>query len=70
MLSVTPVQVRLPDEERNALDQYRRAQQNPPSRARAARELICLALASTSSSLNSFRQNSPTNACDGAARHE
>lgn len=44
MLSVTPVQVRLPDEERNALDNYRREQQNPSSRARAARELIRRAL--------------------------
>ena len=44
MLSVTPIQVRLPDEERDALDNYRRAQQNPPSRASAARELIRRAL--------------------------
>jgi hypothetical protein len=36
----TPVQVRLPDEERDALDRYRREQLNPPSRARAARQLI------------------------------
>jgi metal-responsive CopG/Arc/MetJ family transcriptional regulator len=44
MLSVTPVQVRLPDEERDALDNYRREQKNPPSRARAVRELIRRAL--------------------------
>jgi hypothetical protein len=44
MPAVTPIQVRLPDEERDALDTYRREQQNPPSRARAARELIRRAL--------------------------
>lgn len=44
MLSVTPVQVRLPDEECAALDDFRREQQNPPSRASAARELIRRAL--------------------------
>jgi hypothetical protein len=42
----TPVQVRLPDDERDALDKYRREQQNPPSRAQAARELIRRALQS------------------------
>jgi hypothetical protein len=36
----TPIQIRLQDEEREALDQYRRQQSNPPSRASAARELI------------------------------
>jgi hypothetical protein len=40
MPAVTPIQVRLPDEERDALDNYRREQRNPPSRAQAARELI------------------------------
>jgi len=40
----TPVQVRLQDEEREALDSYRREQPNPPSRAAAARELIRYAL--------------------------
>lgn len=44
MSDVTPIQVRLPDDERLALDSYRREQENPPSRARAARELIRLAL--------------------------
>lgn len=42
--AVTPIQVRLPDEERSALDTYRREQENPPSRAKAARELIRQAL--------------------------
>lgn len=45
MSSGTPVQVRLPDSERDALDRYRRRQLNPPSRARAARDLISRALA-------------------------
>jgi hypothetical protein len=44
MSAVTPIQVRLPDQERDELDNYRREQPNPPSRARAARELIRLAL--------------------------
>jgi hypothetical protein len=44
MLPRTPVQVRLPDDERDALDCYRREQVNPPSRAQAARELIRRAL--------------------------
>ena len=38
------MQVKLQDEERDALDAYRREQQNPPSRAKAARELIRRAL--------------------------
>ena len=36
----TPVQLRLPDEELEALDHYRRKFSNPPSRGRAARELV------------------------------
>jgi len=40
----TPVQVRLQDDEREALDRYRRGQTNPPSRAAAARDLIRRAL--------------------------
>ena len=40
----TPIQVRLPDDECSALDTYRREQENPPSRAKAARELIGRAL--------------------------
>jgi hypothetical protein len=44
MADRTPVQVRLPDVERDALDKYRREQLNPPSRAQAARELIRYAL--------------------------
>jgi hypothetical protein len=41
---VTPVQIRFQDEELAALDSYRRDQLNPPSRAKAARELIRRAL--------------------------
>jgi hypothetical protein len=44
MADVTLVQIRFQDDERNALDNYRRAQPNPPSRARAAREIIRRAL--------------------------
>jgi hypothetical protein len=44
MAAGTPVQVRLPDEERDALDAYRREQPNLPSRAKAARQLIRFAL--------------------------
>jgi len=40
----TPVQVRLPDEEREALDTYRREQRDPPSRAQALRDLARRAL--------------------------
>jgi metal-responsive CopG/Arc/MetJ family transcriptional regulator len=40
----TPVQVRLHKDLLNALDAFRREQQNPPSRAQAARELIRKAL--------------------------
>jgi hypothetical protein len=40
----TPVQVRLQDQERDALDQYRREFSNPPSRGQAARDLIRRAL--------------------------
>jgi hypothetical protein len=36
----TPVQVRLQDQELDAVDRYRREKSNPPSRAQAARELI------------------------------
>jgi hypothetical protein len=44
MSDVTPVQIRFQDEELAALDSYRRDQLNPPSRAKAARELIRRAL--------------------------
>jgi hypothetical protein len=43
-MTKTPVQVRFEPAEREALDNYRRQQANPPSRAQAARDLICLAL--------------------------
>jgi hypothetical protein len=39
-----PVQVRLQDDELCALDSYRRAKLNPPSRGRALRELARIAL--------------------------
>ena len=39
-MTITPVQVRLREDEREALDQYRRQKLNPPTRAQAARELI------------------------------
>jgi hypothetical protein len=38
------VQVRLSDDERSALDNYRRQQDNPPSRRAAARQLLRRAL--------------------------
>lgn len=44
MTIATAIQLRLRDDERDLLDAYRREQQNPPSRAQAARELIHLAL--------------------------
>ena len=40
----TPVQLRLQENDRDLLDQYRREQSNPPSRAQAARELMLRAL--------------------------
>jgi hypothetical protein len=39
-----PIQVRLSVAEVSALDSYRRAKSNPPSRARALHELACEAL--------------------------
>jgi hypothetical protein len=39
-----PVQVRLQEDELRALDEYRRARANPPTRGGAGRELICSAL--------------------------
>jgi hypothetical protein len=44
MSAGTPVQVRLPDEELDALDRYRREKSNPPTRGRALRELASVAL--------------------------
>jgi hypothetical protein len=43
-MTKTPVQVRFEPAEREALDNYRRQQPNPPSRAQAARDLIRRAL--------------------------
>jgi hypothetical protein len=51
MPAVTPIQLRLPDEERDALDAYRREQQNPPSRAQAAREILRRALSGSHDSM-------------------
>jgi hypothetical protein len=48
----TPIQVRLQDEELQALDGYRREKLNPPSRSRALRELANFALASSAQSPN------------------
>jgi hypothetical protein len=39
MAANTPIQVRFPADELSALDDYRRAQRDPPSRAQAIREL-------------------------------
>jgi hypothetical protein len=50
MARKTPVQVHLEDDEREALDNYRRQQANPPSRALAARELMRRALSERSGS--------------------
>jgi hypothetical protein len=44
MSAITLIQIRIHDAERDALDNYRRQQLNPPSRAQAARELIHRAL--------------------------
>jgi hypothetical protein len=46
----TPIQVRLQDEELQALDDYRREKLNPPSRSRALRELANFALVSSAQS--------------------
>jgi hypothetical protein len=52
----TPIQVRFPDEELNALDSYRREQRNPPSRAQAIRELTRAGLGDVTGSDNQSRQ--------------
>ena len=44
MSAGTPVQVRLQDDELDALDRYRREKSNPPTRGRALRELTRVAL--------------------------
>ena len=44
MSAGTPVQVRLQDDELDALDRYRREKLNPPTRGRALRELARIAL--------------------------
>jgi hypothetical protein len=46
----TPIQVRLQDEELQALDGYRREKLNPPSRSRALRELANFALVNSAQS--------------------
>jgi hypothetical protein len=50
MSAGTPVQVRLPDEELGALDRYRREKLNPPTRGRALRDLVRIALCADNSS--------------------
>jgi hypothetical protein len=47
MSDVALVQIRLHDEEREALDRYRREQLNPPSRPQAVREVLRRALGCT-----------------------
>jgi hypothetical protein len=49
MSAITLIQIRFHDAERDALDNYRRQQLNPPSRAQAARELIHRALTASNS---------------------
>ena len=53
MPEVTLVQIRFQEDERDALDSYRRQQSNPPSRAQAARELIRCALSERSGRVGS-----------------
>jgi hypothetical protein len=48
----TPIQVRLQDEELQALDGYRREKLNPPSRSRALRELANFALLSSADAID------------------
>jgi hypothetical protein len=43
-MSNIPIQVRMSADKVSALDNYRRTMPNPPSRARALRELACGAL--------------------------
>jgi hypothetical protein len=52
MSDLTLVQIRFQDEDRDALDRYRRQQLNPPSRAQAAREIIRRVLSDRSGSGN------------------
>jgi hypothetical protein len=52
MSSGIPVQIRLQEAQREALDQYRRSQLNPPSRAKAVLELMLHALNDNSGSGN------------------
>ena len=44
MGDVTPIQIRVQNDELAAIDAYRRNQSNPPTRPQAARELIRYAL--------------------------
>lgn len=56
MASGYPLQVRLEKDEVDAIDRYRRTQDNPPSRARAVRELIHLALTKESNGLRAVNE--------------
>jgi len=60
MPSGTPVQIRLDDTEREALDRYRREQNNPPTRARALRGLIRDAFGLGISSLGANGEANPS----------
>jgi hypothetical protein len=50
--NVLAINVRLPPDEKAAMDAWRRAQRNPPSRARAARLLIREALSRSETALS------------------
>jgi hypothetical protein len=56
---VTPVQIRFGENEIHALDDYRRAQANPPSRAAAGRELIRRALIEQEESARAMPKTAP-----------
>ena len=43
-MSNIPIQIRMPDKDRAALDEWRRSQANPPTRPEAIRQLLRKAL--------------------------